>query len=291
MVSFKLLETFLNDVNINMTITKNENGLTVSILPQPKCKDEAKKGIVPILLKGTAEELDKEFHVLIQKPFEKISGITANITSFEESADKLAKESKAAEALKEQAKKDKEKAEKLVVKAKEYLEKKEYDKAMFQVNEALKLSDKLASAVHLKDEIDAEKKKNSQVDIFSVIEEEKKPTIKEVVEASPNIEIVKPASTEYLQENPKTIEESFKVEEKDEMEGSVEYEPQTPADKIKPMSPDLSFDEPNSLPEIKASGFTSVEEEAMMMQEFEEQECARREYEFQQRNQETINFG
>lgn len=249
MVSFKLLETFLNDVNINMTITKNENGLTVSILPQPKCKDEAKKGIVPILLKGTAEELDKEFHVLIQKPFEKISGITANITSFEESADKLAKESKAAEALKEQAKKDKEKAEKLVVKAKEYLEKKEYDKAMFQVNEALELSDKLASAIHLKDEIDAEKKKNAQVDIFSVIKGE------------------------------------------DEMEGSVEYEEQTPADEIKPMTPDLSFDEPNSSPEIKASGFTSDEEEAMMMQELEEQEYARREYESQQRNQETINFG
>lgn len=250
MVSFKLLEQFLDGVNVNMTIAKNGEQLTVSILPQPKCKDEAKKGIAPILLKGTAEELDKEFHVLIQKPLEKISGITANIVNFEESAEKMAKESKAAEALKEQARKDKEKAEKLVVKAKEYLEKKEYDKATFQVNEALKLADKLASAIHLKDEIESEKKKNAQVDIFSVIEEDK-----------------------------------------NEMEDSVEKEPVVPMEPEKPTTPNLSFDEPNDSPEVKASGYTSEEEEAMMMQEFEEQEYARREYEAQNRNKETINFG
>ena len=252
MVSFKFLEQFLGNVHINMAITNNGDQITVSILPSPRCKDDAKKSITPIMLKGTAEELDAEFHSLVQKPFEKVAGITANIINFEESADKLAKESKAAESLKEAGKKNKEKAEKLVVKAKEYLEKKEYDKAMFQVNEALKLSDKLKSATTLKTEIEAEQAKDAQVDIFSVIEEEEKPTIKEVADASPNVEIVTPAT--------------------------------------KPMSPDLSFNEPNKEEEIETSGFTSSQEDAMQMQEFEEEQHAIREYNSQQNNQEPLNF-
>jgi PRTRC genetic system protein E len=164
--SFKLLEQYLNNTNMNIVITKNDNVLSVSLLPQPKCKDEAFKALKPIVLKGTAEELDAEFHKIIQKPLDKVAGIVSNVISFEESADKSAAETKAATEIKDKAKKDKEKAEKKVEKAKEYLEKKDFDKAMFTINEALNLSPKLSSAGKIKTEIETAKAASSQVGLF-----------------------------------------------------------------------------------------------------------------------------
>lgn len=170
--SFKLLEQYLNNSNLNIVIAKNGTGLSVSVLPQPNCKDEAFSMLKPIILNGTAEELDAEFHKIIQKPLEKVSGVVSNVVSFEESTDKAAEETKAAKGIQEKLKKDKEKAEKKVEKAKEYLESKDFDKAMFTINEALTLSSKLVSASKLKTEIENAKSANSQVDMFGDIEEE-----------------------------------------------------------------------------------------------------------------------
>ena len=36
--SFKLLEQYLNNSNLNIVIAKNGTGLSVSVLPQPNCK-------------------------------------------------------------------------------------------------------------------------------------------------------------------------------------------------------------------------------------------------------------
>ena len=167
--SFKLLEQYLNNTNINIVITKNDNVLSVSLLPQPKCKDEAFKALKPIVLKGTAEELDAEFHKIIQKPLDKVAGIVSNVISFEESADKSAAETKAASEIKDKAKKDKEKAEKKVEKAKEYLENKDFDKAMFTINEALNLSPKLSSAGKIKTEIETAQAADKQVPFIITI--------------------------------------------------------------------------------------------------------------------------
>jgi PRTRC genetic system protein E len=164
--SFKLLEQYLNNANLNIVIAKNGEGLSVSVLPQPNCKDEAFKSLKPIVLNGTAEELDAEFHKIIQKPLEKVSGIVSNVVSFEENADAAALKTKEATAKKEQIKKDKEKAEKKVEKAKEYLDNKDFDKAMFTINEALNLSPKLSSATKLKTEIEEAQATSNQVDMF-----------------------------------------------------------------------------------------------------------------------------
>jgi PRTRC genetic system protein E len=171
--SFKLLEEYLDNTNLNIVIAKNDGVLSVSVLPQPKCKDDALKTLKPILLTGTAADMDAEFHQIIQKPLSMVAGIVSNVASFEESTEKAAAETKEATAKKDKEKKDKEKAEKKVEKAKEYLEKKDFDKAMFSTNEALKLSPNLSSALKIKTEIEAAQAANNQVDMFGGVEEPK----------------------------------------------------------------------------------------------------------------------
>jgi len=186
--SFKLLEQYLNNANLNIVIAKNGVGLSVSVLPQSNCKDKAFNTLKPIILNGTAEELDAEFHKIIQRPLERVSGVLSNVASFEESTDKAASETKAAKEIQEKVKKDKEKAEKKVEKAKEYLESKDFDKAMFTINEALNLSSKLASAGKLKTEIENAKSADGQVDLFVAIEEEESKVLpaNSIQEVDPN---------------------------------------------------------------------------------------------------------
>ena len=57
---FKELERLVNNQDLTLHISKSEEKLIVTILPKPKVNDEAKTKLVPITLKGSAEELDKE---------------------------------------------------------------------------------------------------------------------------------------------------------------------------------------------------------------------------------------
>ena len=175
MLSFKLLEQYLNNTNINLVITKNGEEVTVSLLPQPKIKDEAKSNLKPILLRGTAEELDEQFHTLISKPMDKVTGIVSNIQEFEDSADKLATKSKAAEELKKQSTKNKEKAESLLKEADVFVKDKDYSKAILKIEAALKFIPDFDKAIKLL----AEVKELDTPDLFAEVEEVK--TEKEVI--------------------------------------------------------------------------------------------------------------
>ena len=180
---FKSIEKHLDNINLNMTITKSETGIVVSVLPVLNCKDEAVKNITPILLKGTAEEMDTEFAGIIQQPLETVSGVASNIIEFEQSVTK-AKENSAvkkaaddkATKAKTKAEKDAEKAkiktekdlEKLnvkadkdLVKAETYVEKKEYGKAIFMIKSALKISPTYDKAIKMLE--DTEKLDSAEV--------------------------------------------------------------------------------------------------------------------------------
>lgn len=45
MISFKLLEQYLNNANINLIMSKSGDEITVSLLPLPKIKDDAKSNL------------------------------------------------------------------------------------------------------------------------------------------------------------------------------------------------------------------------------------------------------
>lgn len=81
--------------------------MTVSTLIRANgLKDEAKNHIQPVIVTGTAEELDAEFIAAVQQPISRASGLLRNMKEFEESADKAAANSKAEQEKKAKAEKE-----------------------------------------------------------------------------------------------------------------------------------------------------------------------------------------
>jgi len=183
MISFKFLEQYLENTNINLVITKNGNQLTVSLLPKPKINDEAKNILKPIIIKGTADELDEQFHIILQKPLEKVAGITSNILSFESSVKEMEEKSAAQKKIKEEQKKNEEKANKELEKVDELIKNKEFNKALISVKKALEISSGYKKAIELEKSIN-EAKSKEQPDIFGVIQDSEVPKEK-VIEKTP----------------------------------------------------------------------------------------------------------
>ena len=152
---FKSIEKHLDNINLNMTITKSETGIVVSVLPVLNCKDDTKKSITPILLKGTAEEMDNEFAGIIQQPLELVSGVASNIIEFEQSVSKAKENSAVKKDTDAKAKKLQDKADKEIEKAQPYIEKKEYGKAILLLKAAVKFAPKYAKAIKMLEETQA----------------------------------------------------------------------------------------------------------------------------------------
>jgi len=150
---FKSIEQHLDGLNLNVVISKNENGLTVSVLPQPTCKDDAMKSLTPILLKGTAEELDAQFAGIIQQPLQKVSGISTNLVQFEKNVEIQAEKTAIVKAKKDADKKLTDKADKYIKEAEALIEKEETKKAILKVKAALKVAPEYKKALDLMDKL------------------------------------------------------------------------------------------------------------------------------------------
>ena len=111
--------------DLHLTITKGaENNLIVSVLLQnEQCGDNAKQLIPPMILKGTAKDLDGGFFENISTPLQTASGLMVNMESFMKQLEETKKQS-----AMEKEKSDREKKEQ---EAKE----KQYKDAMQKVNE------------------------------------------------------------------------------------------------------------------------------------------------------------
>ena len=71
---------------VNLNVHCKDGNLTVSIFPKVKgLKDEAQKHLQPIILKGTAEDLDEGFFDTVCQPLKKASGLLSGMKSFETS--------------------------------------------------------------------------------------------------------------------------------------------------------------------------------------------------------------
>jgi PRTRC genetic system protein E len=69
--------------SLNMTLKKDGDSLTVSLLLQnPACGDSAKNHIPPLILKGTAKELGEGFFPAITQPVEATSQLLTNMEQF-----------------------------------------------------------------------------------------------------------------------------------------------------------------------------------------------------------------
>lgn len=96
---FSIFNEMLTDYNtMIMTMTKSDDGIiSISVMSKMRDKDN-QPDIAPIVLRGTAEELNKGFLEAIQKPIERVNGLYVDIDASEKSVD---------EANKERAKKNK----------------------------------------------------------------------------------------------------------------------------------------------------------------------------------------
>lgn len=193
---FATIAPFLGSMNLTLTVAKGSGDtVIVSLLPQPRIKDNAKDSIQPMVIRGTIEELDEEFFNAIKEPMTKVTGIVIEIESFEKGAEKLAEDNKAKDAIKAEAKKNKDKADKIVKKAEDLFEAKDYDGAEKELAKAIALTPGTPAINKLSNSIKDAKIPEAQVDIFSSIEE-----VKEQLPESPNeLEI---ENNRIIQSNP-----------------------------------------------------------------------------------------
>jgi PRTRC genetic system protein E len=93
---FQQLAALKIEADWNITIkSAPPNRLLVSVLvSNEKVADNARKLIPPILLKGTAEEMDKAFFDTIQQPVQKTAALFVNMAAYENAQQTAADESR-----------------------------------------------------------------------------------------------------------------------------------------------------------------------------------------------------
>jgi len=96
--------------DLQLTITKGaENNLVVSVILQnEQCGDNAKNIILPLTLRGTAEELDNGFFEQITTPIQTASGLMVNMEAFMKQMEQAKKQSAMEKENTDKAKKEQE---------------------------------------------------------------------------------------------------------------------------------------------------------------------------------------
>jgi PRTRC genetic system protein E len=188
---FATIAPFLGSMNLTFTVAKDgADTVIVSLLPQPKIKDNAKESVQPMIIRGTVEELDEQFFEAIKVPMTKVTGIVIEIENFEKGADKLAEDNKAKDAIKAEAKKNKEKVDKIIVKGNELLESGDLVACQKKLDEAIKLAPGTTNVNKLMVALEAAQPVKEQVDLFEAIAEAptkvEKPIVTEILPESPN---------------------------------------------------------------------------------------------------------
>lgn len=145
-----------------MTIKRNGSEMIVSVLPRVKdLKDEAAKKLVPLVVSGTPDELDKGFSAAISNPIQEATGLLVNMKDFEKSIGKAQGSSKVADA-------NKKKYDQLVKKAEELERSKKLKSAIACLEEAMPFA---AEKPTLKVRIDKLRAKQGAGSLFGAEEE------------------------------------------------------------------------------------------------------------------------
>lgn len=128
-------------VDYNLTVSKNENGMTVLVMPRMNgLKDDAKHHLTPLTLRGTPEEIDNGFFAAVSQPLQRAAGLLTGMAEFEKQAELAAANSKAAKEQKDkeskEAREKREKYDKHIKKAEEQEAAKEYAEAVTSLKQA-----------------------------------------------------------------------------------------------------------------------------------------------------------
>jgi PRTRC genetic system protein E len=95
--------------NLKLTVTGSADKMVVSVLlDNDKCGDDARKHIPPLLLKGSAAEMDGEFFSSIATPLQKSSGLMVNMETYLKGQEEAKKKSAMAKEVADKETKEKE---------------------------------------------------------------------------------------------------------------------------------------------------------------------------------------
>lgn len=139
-------------LQFGMSVTYENDMVSVSILPKTISKDKGLKSLKPLSLRATVDEMDNMFFEAILEPLEQTKEVFSNVESYEASL-------KSSENKTEGAKKQKEKTSKkwtalqALIKEKDYNPMKDYKKALDMANEILALDPKHKEADKIRNQM------------------------------------------------------------------------------------------------------------------------------------------
>ena len=167
----KLSQCLTHETSVILTVHSQDGILSVSVLPKTKgLKDEAKNHLKPIVLTGSAQELDDEFFDAITQPLQKASKMLAGMKQFETSLALVEAERKEAQEQRKSADKQAQvnntKYDKLIARAGEQEDSEKYEEALKSLREARGIADE-ATAAKLDERINSLKGKLLQSSLFS----------------------------------------------------------------------------------------------------------------------------
>jgi len=132
--------------SVNLNVHCGNGMMTVSIFPKLKgLKDDAQNHLQPVILKGTAAELDDGFFDTVCQPLQRASGLLSGMKSFEDSLALMEAERKEVKEQKRVADKKadecKTKYDKLIARADSLEQEEKYDDALQILREARTMAD------------------------------------------------------------------------------------------------------------------------------------------------------
>ncbi len=126
---------------IKLVLTKVNGVVSVSVLPTKiGLKDEAKDNLSPIIIKGTAEELDQSFIDTIKQPLQRATELLTNLDTFEKSMEATQAKSKSATEAKKKQEADKKAYTDKFKKVEALYTEKKYSEAALLLKEASEMS-------------------------------------------------------------------------------------------------------------------------------------------------------
>lgn len=156
--------------SISLTVHNKNETMTVSVFPKIRgLKDEAQNHLQPIILTGTAEELDSGFFDAVRQPVQKATNMLSGMKVFEESLARVDAEKKKTQEDKrnidKQAQARKEKYENFISRADTQEAEGKNDNALFLLQKARKIADD-ENIAKTDERINRLKAKCMQVELF-----------------------------------------------------------------------------------------------------------------------------
>jgi PRTRC genetic system protein E len=143
---FKELTELIGDSEITITIKQKDESLTVMVMPKHTTQDPALNQLKPVIISGTAQELDEYFLPTISEPLQKAIGLISNTTDYVKHLDAVASKTKQAKEKSELAKKEadekKKKYDDLLLKADKAEKELNFSNAISILTQAKEFADK-----------------------------------------------------------------------------------------------------------------------------------------------------